>query len=150
MKPGEPEILEEVKQVDAQLSVGDIITPDFCARSTVIGIDHYVMQSFDGQQVRWDSHTLTSDSPAPFNRWWLVNTPGHGPQVVTAAPDVPGGAEFRKELSGLVTLNSEGNADLSAEVGALAMYADESGLLYAEEVFDGAERMVYVNKPYHG
>jgi hypothetical protein len=134
--------------VDVQLSVGEVISPDFCAPSTVIGIDHYVMQAFGGQQVQWDSYTLTSDSPPLFQRWWLVNTPGHGPQVVTRASDVPEGAEFRRELSGLVTLNSEGNADLSAEVGALAMYLDKSGLLYAEEVFDGAERLIFVSKPY--
>ncbi len=40
---------------------------------------------------------------------------------------------------------SEGNADLSADVGALATYSDESGLLYAEEVFDGAERRVFAS-----
>jgi hypothetical protein len=136
--------------MDVQLSISEVISPDFCAPSTVIGIDHYVMQSFGGQQVQWDSYTLTSDSPPPFQRWWLVNTPGHGPQVVTETTDVPEGAKFRKELSGLVTLTSEGNADLSADIGALVMYSNESGLLYAEEVFDGAERLVFASKPYHG
>lgn len=135
--------------MDVQLAIGEVISPDFCAPSTVIGIDHYVMQSFGGQQVQWDSYTLTSDSPPPFQRWWLVNTPGHGPQAVTETTDVPEKAKFRKELSGLVTLNSEGNADLSADIGALAMYSDESGLLYAEEVFDSAERLVFASKPYH-
>ena len=136
--------------MDVRLSVGEVISPGFCAPSTVIGIDHYVMQAFGGQQVQWDSYTLTSDSLSPFQRWWLVNTAGHGPQVFTRVSDVPQGAEFRRELSGLVTLNSEGNADLSTEVGALAMYLDKSGLLYAEEVFDGAERLVFMSKPYLG
>lgn len=132
-----------------QLAIGEVISPSFCAPSTVIGIDHYVMQAFDGRQVQWDSYTLTSNSPAPFQRWWLVNNPGQGPRTVIRATHVPGEAQFRKELSGLVALNSEGNADLSADTGALAVYADESGVLYSEEVFAGAERLVFVSQPYH-
>ncbi|HEX3732522.1 MAG TPA: hypothetical protein VHU91_06340 [Mycobacteriales bacterium] len=135
--------------MDMRLSVGETISPDFCASSTVIGIDHYTMQSFDDKRVEWDSYTLTSDSPEPYQRWWLVNTPGYGASIVTAAAAVPRTAVFRNDMSGLVTLNSEGNADLSAEVGALAMYLDQSGAYYAEEVFQGAERLVFVGRPYH-
>ncbi|MGH7867473.1 MAG: hypothetical protein ACREP9_07525 [Candidatus Dormibacteraceae bacterium] len=134
--------------MDVQLFVGETISPGFCASSTVIGIDHYTMQPFDGKRVQWDSYTLTSDSPEPYQRWWLVNTPNYGASVVTAATAVPETAVFRSDMSGLVMLNSEGNADLSAEVGALAMYLDESGAYYAKEVFHGAERLIFVCRPY--
>ncbi|MGI8647248.1 MAG: hypothetical protein DLM55_09470 [Acidimicrobiales bacterium] len=135
--------------MDVELSIGEIISPDFCAPSLVIGVDRYTMQSFDGQVVQWNSYTLTSDSAQPFSRWWLVNTPGRGAHVFTATPNVPEAAEFRKELSGLVALNSEGNADLSTDIGALATYIDGFDVLYAEEVFGGTERLVFVGRPFH-
>lgn len=135
--------------MDVELSIGEIVSPDFCAPSTVIGVDRYTMQSFDGQVVQWNSYTLTSNSAQPFSRWWLVSTPGRGAHVFTTTPDVPEAAEFRKELSGLVALNSEGDADLSTDIGALATYGDGLGALYAEEVFDGAERLVFVGRPFH-
>ena len=44
-------------------------------------------------------------------------------------------------------IRSEGNADLSSETGALAVY-EEAGFLYAEEVFSDAERIMFKGKPY--
>ncbi|MFJ5828301.1 hypothetical protein [Streptomyces sp. NPDC093089] len=134
--------------MELQLSIGDTVRPDFCLPSTAVGVDRYLMRSFDGREVRWDSYTLASDSPAPYDRWWLVNTPGRGAHVFTAADEVPADAGFRKELSGLVALNSEGDAALSGDVGALAMYADASDVLYAEEVFGDADRLVFVGRPF--
>ena len=133
--------------MDVALSIGETFSPCFCSPCTVVGIDHYSMRSFNGQRVTWDSYTLTSASPAPFDRWWLVNTPGTGAQIFTATNGIPAAARFRPDLSGLVMIRSEGNADLSSETGALAVY-EEAGFLYAEEVFSDAERIMFKGKPY--
>jgi hypothetical protein len=133
---------------NVNFTLGDVITPAFCAASTVVGIDHYTMKSFDGKPRSWDSYTLTSDDTGLFARWWIVNVDERGAYAYTTVPAIPEGLEFRKDLSGLVALNSEGNADLSSEKGALATYADTDGTLYAEEVFDGANRLLFVGKPF--
>lgn len=133
---------------NVNFTVGDVITPAFCAASKVVGIDHYTMKAFDGQQRSWDSYTLTSDDTGLYARWWIVNVVGRGAYAYTTVPAIPEGLSFCNDLSGLVALNSEGNADLSSEKGALATYEDKDGTLYAEEVFDGAPRLLFVGKPF--
>jgi hypothetical protein len=130
-------------------SVGEVIKPAFCAASTVVGIDHYTMKAFDGQFRAWDSYTLTSGDTGLYARWWIVNVAGRGAYAYTAAPSIPDDVTFLNQLSGLVTLNSEGNADLSSETGALATYEAADGTtLYAEEVFTGAPRLLFVGVPF--
>ncbi len=134
---------------DISLKIGDVITPDFCSASKVIGIDRYTMKGFDGQTQGWDSYTLTSGSEKPYDRWWLVNVVGRGAHVFTGINVIPDkGLQFVKHLSGLVALNSAGNADLSSDKGALATYEDSDGILYAEEVFDGANRLIFTGRPF--
>lgn len=128
--------------------LGDTLTPSFCGASTVIGIDRYTMKAFDGQVREWDSYTLTSAEKGIYARWWMVNVAGRGAHAYTGIDTIPDGLAFQKDLSGLVALNSEGNADLSTEKGALATYAAADGTLYAEEVFDGAARLLFVGKPF--
>lgn len=130
------------------LKIGDVLNPAFCTASTVIGIDHYTMKAFDGQTRQWDSYTLTSDGAKPYDRWWLVNIVGRGAHAYTASDAIPNGLQFLNDVSGLVALNSDGNADLSSEKGALATYQDKDGTLYAEEVFDGANRLIFVGRPF--
>ena len=136
--------------VKAAFKLGDVIKPAFCGDSTVIGIDHYTMKGFNGQSQAWDSYTLTSTSPKPYDRWWVVNVAGRGAYAYTAVAAIPDeGVRFLSHLSGLVALSSEGNADLSSEKGALATYEAADGeTLYAEEVFDGAPRLQFVGRPF--
>lgn len=134
---------------NVNLTLGQVIKPAFCAASTVVGIDHYTMKAFDGQSRAWDSYTLTSEDKGLYARWWIVNVAGRGAYAYTNAASIPDDVMFLNELSGLVTLNSEGNADLSSETGALATYAAADGeTLYAEEVFTGAPRLLFVGKPF--
>lgn len=128
---------------DITLNLGDRVSYDFCPKSEVVGIDRYTMKAFDGRQRSWDSYTLTSEADGPFSRWWIVNVPDCGAHYYVAAEKVPSDAVFEPALGGLVSLNSEGNADLSSEKGALATYRGPDGTLYAEEVFDGADRLIF-------
>jgi len=73
--------------------------------------------------------------------------PEFGAHFYIAEETVPEDAVFMPPLGGLVYLASEGNADLSSEKGALAVYRTPEGVFYAEEVFDGAERIVFVGRP---
>lgn len=134
--------------MEVQFMVGDTVSPCWCLPSTVVGVDRYVMRSFDGEVLRWDSYTLVSESGPPYDRWWIANTPRRGAHVFTATAEVPLTARYSKELSGLVGLASEGDSELSGEVGALAMYTCDSGVLYAEEVFADAARLVFVGVPF--
>ncbi|MFE4665012.1 hypothetical protein ACFRI7_20665 [Streptomyces sp. NPDC056716] len=134
--------------MDVRFDVGETLAPGFCHLSTVVGIDHYVMRCFDGRVLEWDSYTLVSDSPPPFDRWWIANTPGLGSYLFTATADVPAAARYRKELSGLVLLDSEGDASLSGAYGALATYSDGPDVLFAEEVSNDTGRLVFVGRPF--
>lgn len=133
---------------DFHANVGAQIDYDFCPPSEVVGIDRYMMKAFNGEVQTWDSYTLTSGQKGAFSRWWIVNVVGRGAHYYVAAAEIPDGLPLAKELSGLVTLNSEGNADLSSGKGALATYADAAGTLYAEEVFDDADRLLFVGTPF--
>ncbi len=127
---------------DVSLNVGDTVNYDFCPESKVVGVDRYTMRAFDGQTRHWDSYTLTSEDNGQFSRWWIVNVPDLGAHYYVAVEDKPEGCSFNNRLSGFVNLNSEGNSDLSSEFGALATY-EYGKVLYAEEVFNGADRIVF-------
>lgn len=130
--------------MNVRFHVGDRVRPRFCGPSEVVGVDSYTMRNFLGEQLRWESYTLASASNvAPYDRWWLVNTPGLGAHVFTAVHAVPVPAVFVRELSGLVALASKGDARLSSDIGALATYRDDAGELFAEELFAGSERLVF-------
>lgn len=129
-------------------ALGTKVHYDFCPPSEIVGIDHYTMKAFNGAVQKWDSYTLTSDADGAFSRWWIVNVVGRGAHSYVAATDIPENLPLAKELSGLVALDSEGNADLSSGKGALATYAGPDGTLYAEEVFDGADRLLFIGKPF--
>jgi hypothetical protein len=133
------------------LDIGDVLETEFCEVSRVIGIDSYTLASFSGPTEAWLSYTLVSRAPTPYDRWWIVNTPGHGAYAYTAFPrSLPDGARFDAAISGLVELRSSGNADLSSERGALAMFTDAADpmILYAQEVFDDAPRLQFIGKPF--
>ncbi len=133
---------------DIHLEIGQTVEYDFCPPSKVVGVDHYTLSAFDGQRRHWDSYTLVSeDKEGPYSRWWIVNVPDMGAHFYVAAERVPEGAAFSNRLSGYVRLNSEGNADLSGDRGALAVYQAADGMLYAEEVFEGAPRLVFMAGP---
>jgi len=129
------------------LGLGDIITTSFCAPSTVIGIDHYTLLAFDGSQRTWESLTMISDSSFPFDRWWLVDVPSLGPYTYIRCEAVGPEAAFLGGQSGLVTIRSDGDASLSDETGALAVYEDPKGFLYAEEVFPVSPRLTFRGCP---
>lgn len=136
------------KGTNVSFAIDDILKPAFCAASRVVGIDYYTMDGFDGNRISWDSFTLTSDEEGPFARWWIVNVYGRGAYYYTGIDKVPENVRFIKELSGLSRLDSQGDADLSSGVSALAVYEDGSGDLYAEEVFDDGSRIVFHGRPY--
>lgn len=129
--------------------IGDTVSYEFCPVSRVVGVDRYTLKAFDGQTRQWESYTLVSDAKEAglYARWWIVNVPGHGAHAYVGADAVPPGCVFDPVLSGLVALDSEGNADLSSEKGALAVYSASKGGFYAEEVFDEAERLVFYGTP---
>lgn len=128
---------------DVVLDIGDEFHHPSCPNSEVVGIDRYTMKTFAGQRLEWISYTLTSDEAGPFSRWWLVNVPELGAYAYLETETIPDEVAFLKKLSGFVCLNSEGDAELSGDYGALAVYKGDPGLLYAEEVFDGAERLLF-------
>ena len=134
--------------MDAHYTINDTVTYDFCPASIVVGIDSYMMKGFDGVDRGWTSYTLTSQEAGPFARWWIVNVPGFGPHYYVAAESVPPHAVFEPSLSGLVMLDSSGDAALSSSRGALATFRADDGSFHAMEVFDGAERLLFVGKPF--
>ena len=129
---------------DPAWELGTSVAADCYPPSRVVGIDRYVLTAFDGRTLSWTSYTLVSDQPGAFARWWIADVPGHGVHYFIAAEGVPQGAVFDPTQSGLVRLASEGDAALSAATGALAVYHMPDGTFYCEEVFDGAERLVFI------
>lgn len=139
--------MAEIPQ-SVSFQIGDTIKPAFCPASQVVGIDYYSMDGFNGQRITWDSYTLTSDESGVFARWWIVNVHGRGAYYYIPVDEMPEGVTFIRELSGLVGLDSRGDAALSSDKGALAVYGNDKGELFAEEVFDGADRIVFYGRPY--
>jgi hypothetical protein len=137
------------KNKDARYKIGAAVKYPFCPPSEVVGIDNYTLSAFDGKTRHWASYTLTSEKKGPFSRWWIVNVPKLGPYFLVAAKRVPKDAIFDPALSGLVELKSEGDAALSSPKGTLAVYRAKKGnMLYSQEVFDGAPRLVFAYKPF--
>jgi hypothetical protein len=136
-----------VREVTYQ--IGEKVLAGFCLPSQVVGIDRYTLKAFDGQIRSWFSYTLISSEPGLFARWWIVNVPLHGVYYFVAGADIPHDAVFDPVQSGLVRLESEGDAALSAPKGALAVYRTADGTFYSQEVFDGAERLLFTGKVFH-
>jgi hypothetical protein len=113
-----------------------------------VGIDRYTLKAFDGTEKRWDSYTLVSSEAGLFSRWWIVNVPLHGPHFFVAGEGIPANAAFDAAQSGLVGLDSEGDAVLSAPKGALAVHRTPDGVFHSLEVFDGADRLVFVGRAF--
>ena len=134
-----------IRNVD--LKIGDRFQHETVPDSRVIGLDRYKMNTFEGRRLNWVSYTLTSEEDGPFARWWLVNMPLIGPCVYQPTENVPGGAEFMSELSGLVILDSKGDSSLSTNNGAAAIYKDKNGNFYAQEIFDNNEKITFFGRP---
>lgn len=148
--PGLTKNMEKQKKSVSKLVkyvLGENVSYSFCPPSKVVGIDSYILKAFDGKIRRWTSYTLTSVRKGSFARWWVVNVPLHGPHFFVAGKTIPKGAVFDAAQSGLVGLDSKGDAALSAAKGALAVYRTKDGTFYSQEIFDGADRLVFVGKP---
>lgn len=133
---------------EVTFSIGATVSAPFCPASRVVGVDSYVLKAFDGSIRRWDSYTLVSDTAGAFARWWIANVPLHGAHYFIGGDVVPSDAVFDPAQSGLVALASEGDAALSSACGALVVYRTDDGTFYSQEVFDGAERLVFIGRPF--
>lgn len=124
-------------------SVGQTVAVMNYPSSKVIGIDRYSLRALDGKTRYWVSFTLKSNADHPFDRWWIVDLPERGLHAFyrssTYTPTLP----VVSELSGLVALASDGDADLSDELGALFMHEKEDGTFVTREIFPKSETLSF-------
>lgn len=131
--------------------------------AVVAGVDRYHERTAAGRENTWISYTLTSDAPKPWDRFYLVDGQAdketgevyvrRSIYLIDESKDLPVGYQLDRDLSGRVLLTSEGDAALSSGAeaslqnsvanGALFTYRNQQGDIWAEEVFDGSERLAF-------
>lgn len=141
------------KRPDAKFALNQAVTlpfVPFVQSATVVGVDAYRFTGCDGRKRKWQSYTLTSERPAPYDRFWIANVPGQGAFLFTAAgktPLLPPDAEFKPELSGLAQLKSTGDAALSSAFSSLAVWQTSRGIIHSTEVFSEGKPLHFVGTP---
>lgn len=145
----------------------EVRIPDLTAnfKAIVAGIDRYHERTAAGRENTWVSYTVVSDAPEGnvWHRFYLVDGQkdkhtgeAHAQRsfyILDDSKELPEGFALDRNLSGRVFLTSEGDAALSsgkeASVensvanGALFTYKNAEGAVWAEEVFDGSNRLAF-------
>jgi len=127
-------------------TLDESITIDGYPSGTIVGIDRYRLKSLSGSAFQWTSFTLTSATPAPFDRWWLVDLPVLGPHAFYRNSFYDASLPLIPELSGLVELDSSGDAMLSDFSGALFTHSKCIGTLSTYEIFPNCDAICFEGK----
>ncbi len=123
-------------------------TPQGALNATVIGLDRYSFINSHGETHHWESYTLAAASPAPYDRFWVANVPGHGAYVFTRAQTPrPATARYNETLSGLCRLESHGDAALSSAFSALNCWQEEDGTIHSLEIFSAGAPIAFRGAP---
>ncbi|CUX71477.1 conserved hypothetical protein [Agrobacterium sp. NCPPB 925] len=122
--------------------IGDHFEAEFAPESVFVGLDSYRLENVLGHSLSWVSYTLTSNSPPPNDRWWLVYLPDGNRYAFTHSKSNPLEFSPHFSLTGLVKLVSEGDATLSGSVGSLHMFRDENDHFHCVELFKDTTRLL--------
>jgi len=123
--------------------IGEKIALENYPCSEVIGVDRYSLRALDGATRHWASYTLKSDAAHPFDRWWIVDLPERGLHAFYSSDSYAPTLPVVRELSGLVALASDGDADLSDELGALFMHEKQDGTFVTREIFPRSQTLSF-------
>ncbi|MEM8833977.1 MAG: hypothetical protein AAGB32_05495 [Pseudomonadota bacterium] len=134
-------------------TVFDFSSEDGHPPSKIVGVDHYQCEAEDGSHQTWASYTLVPTNPedqkGDYERWYLIDMP---PPFEMTVCHLIEPFEFRDDfekalnISGKVSVSSDGNAELGTGTGQLDCYVDKSAqppTIYAKEVFDGGEPLYF-------
>ena len=142
--------------LDQRINIPDL-GGDFSSysKADVVGIDRYTERTASGEINTWVSYTV--ETPDKKLRFWAVD--GQAPKetgeaylprsfyIAAQQNDLPEGFTLDRNLSGYVELRTEGDSELSGgndvDRGALFTYRDKNGAVWAEETFDGADRIAF-------
>jgi hypothetical protein len=111
---------------------------------TLIGIDSYLMDAFNGKRVKWTSYTLVSKNKGAFARYWITQrTTGWFLSTATKKVNPPKGARVVPERSGIATIDFKGDKGVSTPSAALLAYKVGKDTYYTIERFLDSDVMFF-------
>jgi hypothetical protein len=120
---------------------------------TLVGIDSYEMNNFEGKTTKWTSYTLTSNHKGAFSRYWIIDRGNSGWFISVAAKP----RKIKKNMpvvlarSGLAQIAFKGDKGPSSPSAALLAYKIKKGHYYTIECFSKDKAMYFssqkISKP---
>lgn len=118
-------------------------------KSKIVGEDIYILKQADNKRIKWESYTLVSQEPSPFDRWYLVDFGTFeqlGLYYFVKANSMPPESELFEPLCREVEVVSEGDNIVSTNTSKLLTYR-EGNMLYGVEEFEGGEKYIMIGRP---
>ncbi|MDX2027926.1 MAG: hypothetical protein SFW62_04765 [Alphaproteobacteria bacterium] len=110
---------------------------------SVVGIDCYRLENFEGRTLQWASYTLTSPRKHPFTRYWITDWGKRGWVLWLATRKKTPAGRFLAERSGVAGINFSGEQGASTPVAALVVYQKKDGSYYSLERFAGSRTLFF-------
>lgn len=131
--------------------------------SEIIGIDHYTMQNLSGDILTWPSYTMVPSNPDDrkgiYERWYIVDMPKIGLSFVKLLEesDIQPNLDIDSELTGSVSIKSEGDAELGTGEGHVTFFFNKESSSddenpkgrYAKETFADGTSLYFQIKPFN-
>jgi len=103
---------------------------------TIVGIDQYSLESFDGKSRTWTSYTLTSKTKGIFSRFWITDWKSDGWILWTTAKKKNKlNLQMVPNRSGLSKIEFTGDQGISTPFSAVAVFLSPKDTYYALERF---------------
>ena len=114
-------------------------------RGHIVGIDHYHLENFAGNQHRWFSYTLISNKNSLFSRYWITDWKESGWFLWTPCKEIKNlkNKKTVQDRSGIAKITFEGDQGASTPVAALVLYKTGKNQYYATERFAGSRVMYF-------